>query len=160
MLIYFKPKWKLHGKTSPSSYRVADGGGPTSLKWCLGAQPSSMTQKSHLTQPADARPQLRLKNTCSVGIFWRGHHALAPKILYFRALDSFDWILMLKVTASELFIFFRKSRWDLQLTGKSVVYLRNLITCDSSDRGLVDILDMWREGVWDYIRSLNILKHV
>lgn len=119
MLIYFKPKWKLHGQTSPSSHRVADGGGPASLKWCPGAQPSSMTQSSHLTQPADARLQLCLKNTCSVGIFWRGHYALAPKLLYFRALDSFDWMLMLKVTASELVIFiFYKIPMRFAVNGK------------------------------------------
>lgn len=59
-----------------------------------------MTQSSPLTQPADTELQLRLKNTYSVGIFWKGHHALAPKILYFRAFDSFDREVMLKVTAS------------------------------------------------------------
>lgn len=61
---------------------------------------SSVTQSSRLTQPADTELQLRLKNTYSGGIFWRGHHALAPRILYFRGFDSFDRELMLKVTAS------------------------------------------------------------
>lgn len=81
---------------------------------------SSMTQSSLFTQPADAELQLRLKNPYS-GIFWRGHHALAAKILHSRVFDRFDRVLMLKVTASAHFLMKRRI---LQLTGKRVVYSR------------------------------------
>lgn len=83
---------------------------------------SSMTQSSLFTQPADAELQLRLKNPYS-GIFWRGHHALAAKILHFRVFDRFDRVLMLKVTASAHFLKMESQR-SLQLTGKRVVYSR------------------------------------
>lgn len=50
---------------------------------------SSMTQSSLLTQPADAELQLRLKNPYSVGIFWRGHHALEFILEYLTGLTEY-----------------------------------------------------------------------
>lgn len=151
MLIYFKPSGSFTGRLLPAT--VSDGWGQTSIKGCPGAQRKSYTTSWH------SAAALFEKYLFSKKFLERSSRLSTQNTLLQR-----KWQFWLNTDAESLgffcFVFLNKIPMRFAVNRKKCGLFEDSYKFWFIWQRQVDIMDMWREGVWDYIMSLNILKHV